>query len=116
MGALYDTEDIDDGEDKVIEGIELAHDEHDIESSVDPKAVYYLNPSHHMAAKPTIKKVTIQEVIDQYHAPNLIPTITDFLTLHCHVPLHDTRVSLNNYVGLWHKLSLHHPPSLVRSL
>jgi hypothetical protein len=109
MGAPYDTKDVDDGEDETVKGVKLACDEHEVEP-VDPEAVYYPNPSHHMAATPTVKKVTIQEVINQYHASNLIPAITSFLTLCYNVPPHDTRVSPNNYVGLWHKLSLCHPP------
>ncbi|CAE6449083.1 unnamed protein product [Rhizoctonia solani] len=104
----YGTEDVDDGEDEIVEGVELACDERDVEP-VNSEAVYYPNPSRHMAATPTVKKITIQEVIDQYHASNLIPAITNFLTLRCNVPSHDTQVSPNNYVGLWHKLSLCHP-------
>ncbi|CAE6533029.1 unnamed protein product, partial [Rhizoctonia solani] len=75
-----------------------------------PEPIAYPNPVRRMATAPTVSKTPIQEVIDRYHAPNIISGITDFLTRRCGVSRHDVLVSPQNRVDIWHKLYLYHPP------
>ncbi|KAG8732610.1 hypothetical protein FRC11_012268 [Ceratobasidium sp. 423] len=109
-GILEDADDVEDALDdtQVVGGV---GDEGDVQSSVDPEPVYYPNPTRHMATTPTVKGITIQEVVNRYHASNMIPAITDFLIRRLGLS-HGTAklLSPQNYVGLWHKLSLRHPP------
>ncbi|KAG8740269.1 hypothetical protein FRC11_000316, partial [Ceratobasidium sp. 423] len=93
-----------------VDVVGTAGDEGDVQPPVDPEPTYYLNPSRHMAATPTVKSITIQDVIDRHGASNIIPAITKFLTNHCGVPGHDILLSSRNKLGVWHKLSLYHSP------
>ncbi|CUA74762.1 Reverse gyrase [Rhizoctonia solani] len=58
------------------------------DGNLDVEPIYYPNPTRHLAAKPTVKNIRIRDVIDNYHASNLIS---------------------GNFVSVWHKLYLHHP-------
>ncbi|KAG8690900.1 hypothetical protein FRC11_008260 [Ceratobasidium sp. 423] len=109
---LEDTEDVEDAQDDTeVVDVGVVCDESDVRaSSVDPEEVYYPNPSRHMADTPTVKRLTILEVIDRYHASNIIPAIADFLTRRCGAAHHNVLVSPQNTIGLWHKLYLRHPP------
>ncbi|CAE7063586.1 unnamed protein product [Rhizoctonia solani] len=80
-----------------------------VQPSLDPEPVYYPDPSRHMAATPTITKIAIQSVMDDYGAPNIIPAITDFLVRRCRVARHNILISPRNEIGIWHKLYLRHP-------
>ncbi|CAE7232083.1 unnamed protein product [Rhizoctonia solani] len=76
--------------------------------------VYYPNPSRRMAKTPTVKRLPIQNVIDDYLASDFISATTDFLTRRCRVAPHDILISPRNEVSIWHRLHLYHnPPSFA---
>ncbi|KAG8731449.1 hypothetical protein FRC11_004123, partial [Ceratobasidium sp. 423] len=78
------------------------------ERNLVPEPVYYPNPLRRLAKTPTVKKLTIQHVIDHYGASNIISNTTDFLTRRCQVARHDILMSPQNQVNIWHKLYLYH--------
>ncbi|EUC54041.1 hypothetical protein RSOL_027710, partial [Rhizoctonia solani AG-3 Rhs1AP] len=79
----------------------------DEENDIEP--IYYPNPTRHLAAAPTVEKIRIQDVVDDYHASNLISGITDFLTRRCGVNRQNVLMSPENFISVWHKLYLYHP-------
>ncbi|CAE6534610.1 unnamed protein product [Rhizoctonia solani] len=76
---------------------------------VDVEPIYYPNPTRLLAVKPTVKNIRIQDVVDDYHASNLISGVTNFLTRRCGVNRRNVLVSPENFISIWHKLYLHHP-------
>ncbi|KAG8726944.1 hypothetical protein FRC11_014180, partial [Ceratobasidium sp. 423] len=94
-------------------GIETTGDQNsarevEVERNFVPEPVYYPNPLRRMAKTPTVKKLSIQGVVDHYGAANIISNTADFLTQHCRVARHDVIISPRNQVSLWHKLYLYH--------
>ncbi|CAE6457389.1 unnamed protein product [Rhizoctonia solani] len=80
------------------------------EDDVEP--ICYPNPTRHLAASPTIPNIRIKDVIDDYHASNIISDVSNFLIRRCGVSRHNVLMSPENYVDIWHKLYLHHPAPL----
>ncbi|KAG8700080.1 hypothetical protein FRC11_013227, partial [Ceratobasidium sp. 423] len=76
--------------------------------NIVPEPVYYLNPRHRMAKTPTVKKLSIHDVVDHYGALNIISNTADFLMWRCQVARQDILISPQNHVSLWHKLYLYH--------
>ncbi|GAB1527252.1 hypothetical protein RhiTH_010427 [Rhizoctonia solani] len=76
--------------------------------------IVYPRPLQYMAKQATKEKQTFQDLIDKYKASNVISDVRDFLTRRLGVPRHDSFVSQNNYVNVWHKIYLFHsPPSFA---
>ncbi|CCO36768.1 hypothetical protein BN14_10912 [Rhizoctonia solani AG-1 IB] len=72
--------------------------------------VVYPRPLQHMAKQATKEKQTFRDLIDKHKASNVIPDVRDFLARRLGVPKHNTILSPNNYVNIWHKIYLFHPP------
>ncbi|CAE6437348.1 unnamed protein product [Rhizoctonia solani] len=81
----------------------------DENESINVEPIYYPNPTRYLAAAPTVEKIRIRDVVDDYHTSNIISDITNFLTRRCGVDRPDILISPENYVSVWHKLYLHHP-------
>ncbi|KAF8749071.1 hypothetical protein RHS01_10359 [Rhizoctonia solani] len=76
--------------------------------------IVYPRPLRYMAKQATKEKQTFQDLIDKYKASNVISDVRDFLTRRLGVPRHNSFVSQNNYVNVWHKIYLFHsPPSFA---
>ncbi|GAB1521016.1 hypothetical protein RhiTH_004106 [Rhizoctonia solani] len=76
--------------------------------------IVYPRPLRYMAKQATKEKQTFQDLIDKYKASNVISDVRNFLTRRLGVPRHDSFVSQNNYVNVWHKIYLFHsPPSFA---
>ncbi|KAG8729160.1 hypothetical protein FRC11_009383 [Ceratobasidium sp. 423] len=51
--------------------------------NIVPEPVYYPNPRCRMAKTPTVKKLSIHDVVDRYRASNIISNTADFLMQCC---------------------------------
>jgi hypothetical protein len=100
----------DEGVGQLVEEI-LSNDESDNEPDNEGgcfDVITYPNPRRHMSKRPTRSNVSLQEVIDDYGAYDVMNGITKFLTTRLGIHSYDAPMSHHNHVHVWHKLYLHH--------